>query len=48
MMKKIKDYLIRRKTLCIIGISTIVIVVASMGYFYYQNEQKQRILDSMK
>lgn len=46
-MEKIKKYFRKRKVICIIGTCTIVIVIASMGYFYYQNEQKQRILNSM-
>lgn len=46
-MKEIKDYLMKRKTICIIG-TCIVVMIAIMGYFYYQNGQKQKTLESMK
>ena len=46
-MKEIKDYLMKRKTICIIE-TCIVVMIAIMGYFYYQNGQKQKTLESMK
>ena len=46
-MRKIKDYLMKRKIICIIG-TCIVVMIAIMGYFDHQNGQKQKTLESMK
>lgn len=47
-MKKIKAYLIKRKKICILGTCIVVVMIAIIGYFYYQNAQKQKTLESMK
>ena len=47
-MKKIKDYFMKRKKICNLGTCIVVFMIAIIGYFYYQNAQKQKALESMK
>ncbi len=46
-MKKIKDYFMKRKMMCILGTCIVMVMIIIMVYFCYQNTQ-QKTLESMK